>query len=148
MSERNDLDMDILEFIKEHEPVSLSAIVLGLPGISEVEFRVKEMCPGRCYLAPRTQHTQHTNDRALIRQDVRTYLDGALTKEEYLDSYRLTDMGHKVLQDYRHTAKNKRRELWIKNAWIPILVSLATNLVIDGTKWLLPQIIEWLSHIH
>lgn len=145
MSELSDLDVDILEFIKEHEPVSMGAIVSGLPQISEVEFRVKGMCSSGHYLTP---HTQHTKDCFLIQQDTRKYLDGALTRGEYLDSYRLTDLGRKVLQDYRHSAKKARRELWLKNAWIPILVSLATNLVIAGTKWLLPQILEWLSHTH
>lgn len=143
MPEHSDLDMQILEFIKRHEPTDLKSIVEGLPKISSAEFRVKQMCSSGHYTEARgiNQHDFY------IRQDVRTYQEGLLTKQEYLDSYQLTDSGRAVLQNYEYAKHKGRKELWLKNAWIPILVSLATNLVIDGTKWLLPQILERLSHI-
>lgn len=47
---------------------------------------------------------------------------------------------------YFDIKKHNGKELWIKNAWIPILVSVATNLVISGLKWLWPLIQQWLSN--
>ena len=41
--------------------------------------------------------------------------------------------------------KNRAKQLWLKNAWIPILVTIITNLIIDGVKWLLPLVSQWLS---
>ncbi|QAT48546.1 hypothetical protein EQM14_01430 [Caproiciproducens sp. NJN-50] len=49
---------------------------------------------------------------------------------------------------YFDVKKRRNKELWIKNAWIPILVSVATNLAINGLKWLWPLIQEWVSSFH
>lgn len=34
--------------------------------------------------------------------------------------------------------KAQRRDLWMRNLWIPIIVSLVTNLILIGIRWLLP----------
>ena len=38
--------------------------------------------------------------------------------------------------------KTLRRELWMKNMWIPIIVSLTANLVLDVIRWSLPRILQ------
>ena len=48
---------------------------------------------------------------------------------------------------YLEAKKADTKRLWLKNAWIPILVSVATNLIIVGIKQLLPLIQELLSRI-
>lgn len=47
---------------------------------------------------------------------------------------------------YRRFQAKEISNLWIKNAWIPILVSLVTNLAIAGLKQLWPLILGWLSN--
>lgn len=61
------------------------------------------------------------------------------------DIFCIAPLGKKALQDYQKQNKVDKRMLWLKNAWIPILVSIATNLIIDGMRQLLPLIQEWVS---
>ena len=61
--------------------------------------------------------------------------------------YEMTDYGRKSLQDYLSQKRAAKRDLWLKNAWIPILVTIATNLLIVGIKALLPLIQELLRRI-
>ena len=143
MDKINDIDAKILRFIKDHEPINLQTIVSGLPDIYAVEFRVKQMCSSGHYTHSRT--TDHSS--FYIQQDVRTYLDDSVTKQEYMDAYRLTDQGQTVLQDYMHSTKKYRRELWLKNAWIPIIVAFATTVLANYLLPKLPQILKWASSI-
>lgn len=43
--------------------------------------------------------------------------------------------------------REKRRELLLKSVLLPVAVTLLTNGVISAVKWLLPQILQWLSNI-
>lgn len=43
--------------------------------------------------------------------------------------------------------REKRRELLLKSVFLPIAVTLLTNGAISAIKWLLPQILQWLSNI-
>lgn len=142
MPEINDIDAEILRFIRNHEPTSLDSIINGLPNVSAVGFRVKQMCSSGHYHAAGTEGRNHW----FIMQDIRTFRDGTFLKQEYLDAYRLTDFGKKVLQDHEYSEKKHRRELWLKNAWIPIIVAFVTTLTTNYILPKLPQIIEWLSH--
>ena len=38
--------------------------------------------------------------------------------------------------------KAQRRDLWMRNLWIPIIVSLVTNLILAVMRWLSPQILR------
>ena len=54
-----------------------------------------------------------------------------------------SDLGRDYLIYYRQA----QRDVWMKSVWLPILVTIITNLVILGIEWLLPQIQQWLSSI-
>lgn len=43
--------------------------------------------------------------------------------------------------------REKRRELLLKSVLLPVTVTLLTNGAIYALKWLLPQILQWLSNI-
>ena len=43
--------------------------------------------------------------------------------------------------------REKRRELLLKSVLLPVAVTLLTNGAISAVKWLLPQILQWLSNI-
>ena len=53
----------------------------------------------------------------------------------------ISDLGRDYLVCHRQT----RRDLWLKSVWLPILVTVVTNLTIHGIGWLLPRIQQWLS---
>ena len=50
-------------------------------------------------------------------------------------------------QDYLLYYRQIRKDLWLVNAKIPILVSIVTNLVIAGIKRMWPLILQWVSSI-
>lgn len=63
-----------------------------------------------------------------------------------------TDGGFKIsLSDAGRTyfeEKNQKRSDFLKRSiFVPIAVSLITNLIIAGAKWLWPLILQWLTHI-
>lgn len=49
--------------------------------------------------------------------------------------------------DYLAYYKKERRDFWLKNAWIPIIVSIATTVAVNYILPMLPSTIEWLSSI-
>ena len=60
------------------------------------------------------------------------------------NTFHISPLGKKTLQDYQLKRKFEKRSLWIRNAWLPIIVSIFTTLAIDGLKLLLPLIQVWL----
>lgn len=48
---------------------------------------------------------------------------------------------------YRSYKAELRFWLILKSLWLPIVVSIITNLTVDGIQWLLPLIQQWLSSI-
>lgn len=59
------------------------------------------------------------------------------------DKYIITDLGLKVLQDYKTTTRKENHKLWLQSCWIPIIVSI----VINEFYRLLPYIQYWLKLI-
>ena len=59
----------------------------------------------------------------------------------YLGTVSITKIG----LDYLEYIQKGNILFWLKNAWIPIVVSLVTNLLVIALKLLLPQILQWLS---
>ena len=47
-----------------------------------------------------------------------------------------------VYREYQHA---KYRDLFLSSFWLPVLVSILTNLTIDALQWLLPLILQWFS---
>ncbi len=63
------------------------------------------------------------------------------------EMFHITDFGKVALQDHLVKKKSDKKQLFVKNAWMPIIVTLITNLLIDGVKWLFPLIQQWLANI-
>lgn len=58
------------------------------------------------------------------------------------NSFHISELGKKTLQDFLSNKRSERINLWLKNAWIPIIVSLSTVLIADVLKWLLLRILQ------
>lgn len=65
----------------------------------------------------------------------------------YKENYIITDKGKAALQDYKTKLRYDAHMMWLKNCWIPILVSLVTSTIIYCILPLLRTIIEWVVHI-
>ena len=137
----NDIDFEILDFISKNEPVNIDQIKANFPNVSSLDYRIKSMARQSYSEAV---HASIPNSSFILQQYEKI---GTGVREiiRPLGIYTTTDCGKKALQDYKQEIKSKRKELWLKNAWIPIIVSVATNLVISGAKWLWPLIQQWVS---
>jgi len=90
-------------------------------------------------LAP-VEHCDTLIRFGLVKQDVE-YIPGYRGK--LLNTCHITDKGRDFLAKYR----DMRRDFWLKNAWIPIIVSLATTVSTNYILPKLPMLIEWFRHI-
>jgi hypothetical protein len=138
-------DVKILQYVKSHQPVHISQIEQALHGIESISYRVEILA------TPEYKYYDHfyeaIKNSSYLEQAYENVTEHGLTHSNPLGIYTLTDFGRKALQDYENSEKAQRRELWLKNAWIPILVTIATNLAIHALEWLSPLIQQWLSNI-
>lgn len=70
------------------------------------------------------------------------YVDLRITSDGTEFKIYLTDKG----RCYFETSSDSKRDFWRKSVITPILISLATNLLIYGLKLFFPLIQEWLNH--
>lgn len=149
MYEPTETDFQILRYIAKHGSTSISQLESRFPAMESLEYRVRQMATPQS----KSSGSGHSSFRvpipntSYLLEDYRDFKDGPFTKVEYLGTFHLTEFGRKAIQDHTQSTKSARKELWLKNAWIPILVTLAANLLVLGIKWLLPLIQEWLPSI-
>lgn len=60
----------------------------------------------------------------------------------FKDTYCVSEQ-YRIYQAYR---SEQRGLLMLKSLWLPIVVSVLTNLTVDGIQWLLPLIRQWLAN--
>lgn len=133
---RNDVqitagDAEVLKYFRKHSPASASDAEKALPDTGAVEHRIAALTK---------------LDVELLSEDVDTDLSGARELHRGLGVYRITPKGEIALDDYLAEQKQHRKELLLKSAWMPILVSIAANIAIDGIRQLWPLIQQWLLH--
>ena len=119
------LDADILAFIRGKEFVTLDDVQRRFPKVETTEHRMQLMSE-----AP----------DALVCPE-RTYWQDEIGQLLHDDTgrYSLTPDGEKALEDYQYEHRLRDRELWIKNAWLPLLTTVAFNLIKAGIEWLLQR---------
>ena len=125
MHQLTKLDADILAFVREKEFVTLDDVKRRFPKIETTEYRIQLMSDA---------------SDALIYPE-RTYWQDEISQFRHRDTgrYGLTPDGEKALEDYQYEHRLRDRELWIKNAWLPLLTTVAFNLIKAGIEWLLQR---------
>lgn len=124
MCEINDFECRILSFISAKGKSSVDDIKKAFPDMAAVELRIKGL--------------KRTSSRpALITPLFTSKLDCGESVSVPTDVYELTPEGEKALQDHRQLRKAYTKELWLKNAWIPIIVSFITTVI---THYILPKL--------
>lgn len=93
---------------------------------------------------PHTKCSQRKIEPLYIMDLVQPDTNGvdALNSPVRLDTYCVSDFYH-VYMGY---LAERRFDLMLKSIWLPIMVSILTNLSTDGIQWLLPLIREWFSN--
>lgn len=124
-------DAEVLKYFREHSPASASDAKKALPDTGAVEHRIAALTKP---------------DVGLLAEDKKTSYEPMQPLYKGLGVYRITPKGEMALDDYIAEQKQHRRELLLKSAWMPILVSIAANLTIAGIRQLWPLIQQWLFH--
>lgn len=145
MVDLNEIDVRILKFVKKRGSVSIEEIECEMRDISAVPLRVKqlatydrEVCAGLSLAI---------EDTAYLEEECRKYTEDHISHSEPIGLYHITQFGEKSLQDFEHKTSSHKRELWLKNAWIPIIVSFITTSVTNYILPKLPQILQWFASI-
>lgn len=142
MIELTEIDAKILAFISHNGSSTMEQLKKQFPAVSSLEFRVKLLAKSD-YERIRNISIPISNT-AYLSQDHETKRDNnGFASVHYLGVYRLTTFGEKALQDYQQSRRSYKRELWLKNAWIPIIVSLVTSAIANCILPRLPQILQW-----
>ena len=131
-------DYKILKCLKSHNcPISAEQIARELPRVDAIDLRLRQLSKGEFAQSG----LGYIPDSWYIIEEMD--YDGLYPKPTGM--YSIAELGKKALQDYQTKTRAGRRRLWMKNAWIPILVSLAVNGIIQLLRWVLPPFLEWLS---
>lgn len=144
INELTDLDYKLLKYISKFESVSEEKILHKFKNkIDSIDLRLTNLsCENDpISLLPDAGH-------CYILEDTSSHSDGLGTSIiTYLNSYHITPYGKKVLQDYLFNKKIQLRNIWLRNAWIPVVVSLITTLLTNYIIPKLPKLIKWFYHI-
>lgn len=140
----SDIDYYILDFIALKQPVGIEELREKFLSVQSLDYRIHILSTPE-YEYVRSGRMAIENSYCLQEAYEEKISESGFTSLEYLQIYSLTELGQKLLQDHKISTKKARKNLWLKNAWIPILVSLATNLVLRGIGQLLPLIQQWVS---
>lgn len=121
-------DYMLLEKIKQCQPVSIEQLIAQFSSkIDGINSRISNLKTYDCI------------DFEYVDQNV----GYGIIAPTATNNYTITDLGMKALQDYKISTKQKKQELWLQSCWIPIIVSLATNLFFR----ILPYILSLLKPI-
>ena len=141
ISDLSHMDYRILKFLSNDGTATVEQIAKRLPKGDDVEYRLSVLAK-REYSD--MSHTYIQNSSYIFEKMVEkkgTY------GTEYLKTgrYCITPKGIKALQDYLDKRKRDNRLLWMKNAWIPILVSIVINLLIALLQPVWSRLSAWLQ---
>lgn len=128
----------ILKYLNKFDSVSKEQILKHFSGrIDEIELRLNSMS------APEYGKFRPYTDKCYIIEEGDTSFDeyGGINFTSK-NSFRISAFGRKVLQDYLANKKLQNRNMWLKNMWIPIIVSFATTVL---TNYLLPRLLQILQ---
>lgn len=135
-------DLKILRFIEKHETADIESIKKEFPDMSAIEYRLEQLS------TPEYQNRAARPNSCCLKEHVKiSRSESGYADTEYLGIYELTELGKRELQDHLAESQTRRKELWLKNAWIPIIVAFVTTV---GTNYILPKllrILQWAASI-
>lgn len=125
-------DYEILRYINKFDSVSKEQIMKRFKNkIESIEYR----------LARLSQGDFHEKNHFSMPIPNSSYI---IVKDK--DNYYISSLGKKVLQDYQKQKKSDSKNLWLKNAWIPIIVAFVTTVITNYIIPKLPAMLQWLAN--
>lgn len=140
VSELTDIDYKIFEYLCKIDSASLDQIMKQFPKM-DVHFRLNQLA------MPDLDKDSNLVHNSSYLMGIADFVinDAGNQKLVSKDVFCITPLGKKALQDYHSRNKSENRKLWKTNAWIPIIVTVATNILIRVIEWWFPRIAQWLS---
>lgn len=120
-------DAEVLRYFRKHGPAPTADAKKALPDIGSAEHRIAALAKP---------------DTGLLAEDADTSYEPMRPLHVGLGVYRITPKGELALDDYLAEQERHRKELWLKNMWLPIAVSFVTALLTLGLKDLLSRMIQ------
>lgn len=125
----SDLDYKILAFVLKNGTVTFEQIQARFKSFSALENRVEIL--SEPYQATFGVYVPNTSVIVPIVKDNTLH-------------YQITDYGKRVLQVYKLSSKKRKKEIWLKNMWIPIIVSFVTYMLLN---YIAPMILNSLKQL-
>ena len=148
MYDLTEIDAKILQFIDSRGTADTAAIKKKFPDTA-IEYRLKRMSTPEVKYVTSGFSVPIENKRQQMPLD--RLIDRALKvvavcHVKGLGIYELTEYGTQVLENYLAAKHSARKDLWLKNAWIPIIVSFVTSAIANYILPKLPQILRWAAN--
>ena len=144
MYDLTEIDAKILQFIDSRGTADTAAIKKKFPDTA-IEYRLKRMSTPEVKYVTSGFSVPVENTCFLHEQTEETVING-ICHVKGLGIYELTEYGTQVLENYLAAKHSARKDLWLKNAWIPIIVSFVTSAIANYILPKLPQILRWAAN--
>lgn len=144
MYDLTEIDAKILQFIDSRGTADTAAIKKKFPDTA-IEYRLKKMSTPEVKYITSGFSVPIENTCFLHEQTEETVING-IFHVKGLGIYELTEHGTQVLENYLAAKHSARKDLWLKNAWIPIIVSFVTSAIANYILPKLPQILRWAAN--
>ena len=144
MNDLTKIDAKILQFINGCGTADLASIKRKFPDVSAIEYRLKSLCTVE--VKQRGTYAIPIENSAFLCEQYEDIKIQGIPCSRGLGIYELTDHGKRELENYQAGIRSYRKELWLKNAWIPIIVSIITSAIANYILPKLPQILQWIAN--
>ena len=144
MYDLTEIDAKILQFIDSRGTADTAAIKKKFPDTA-IEYRLKKMSTPEVKYITSGFSVPIENTCFLHEQTEETVING-IFHVKGLGIYELTEYGTQVLENYLAAKHSARKDLWLKIAWIPIIVSFVTSPIANYILTKLPQILRWAAN--
>ena len=144
MYDLTEIDAKILQFIDSRGTADTAAIKKKFPDTA-IEYRLKKMSTPEVKYITSGFSVPIENTCFLHEQTEETVIN-VIFHVKGLGIDELTEYGTQVLENYLAAKHSARKDLWLKNAWIPIIVSFVTSAIANYILPKLPQILRWAAN--
>lgn len=138
MIELTNIDIKILEYINNNGPTHINKIKSKFSNISEIEYRIKLLSEQKSSQSG----SYYIPNSSYINQKYECSKETSFVNIEETGIYEITELGKKSIRDFKNNNRTHKREIWLKNAWIPIIVSLASYMLLN---YIVPMLLNLLK---
>lgn len=132
-------DYELLSYINKFDSISKSQINNHFKNkIDSIDYRLTQLKNMSYSGSMPIENSSYIEEEYNHITDPQTHITRVISK----NTFHITSLGKKSLQDYNLKAKSDKRNFLLKSVFVPIIVTVVTTLLLDVLKWLLPLILK------